>query len=352
MTSAILTARVVFIEKGPLTAPFPGPILVRKDRGDLAMTTEPLVFLNHREVSASQAHLAIFDAGFVMGATVTEQIRTFRLEPFRLDDHIERFFAALHYARMKIVMSRLEMVGIAGNLIANNSRLLRPGEDLGLIFFQTPGEYEAYAPIAARTQPTICAHTFVLPFERWARKMQTGAHLVTPSIRHVPSQCVDAKMKHRSRMHYYLADKEAQLVDPEAMALLLDLDGNIAETNAANFLMVRGGTIISPTTRNTLSGISRATVIDLSKRLEISFIERDIQVFEAMNAEEAFLSSTPFCLMPATRLNGVQIGDGKPGPIYRRLIDAWSEMVGLDIEMQIIEGAKRREAEKGPHGTC
>ena len=97
-----------------------------------------------------------------------------------------------------------------------------------------------------------------MPFELWAKKMQTAQHLVTPSIRHVPPQCYDPKMKYRSRMHYYLADQEARLVDPEAVALLLDLDGNVTETSGANFLIVEHGTIVSPTLRNTLPGVSRA----------------------------------------------------------------------------------------------
>src|SRR5439155_9132726 len=132
----------------------------------------------------------------------------------------------------------------------------------------------------------------------------------------------------------YLAEKEAQLVDPDAAALLLDLDGNLTETNAANFLIVERGTLVSPSTVNTLPGISRATVIELAKKMGIPFVERDIQVFNALNAEEAFLSSTPYCLMPVTRINGISIGDGTPGPIYRQLIEAWSGEVGLDIHKQ------------------
>src|SRR5690606_32543709 len=98
------------------------------------------------------------------------------------------------------------------------------------------------------------------PWELWAEKLQVGQHLVTPSIRHVPPQCYDPKMKYRSRMHYFLADQEARLVDPHAAALLLDLDGNVTETSGSNFLMVERGQIISPTLRNTLPGISRATI--------------------------------------------------------------------------------------------
>jgi len=310
--------------------------------------TEPLVYLNGRMVPASEAHLAIFDAGIVLGATVTEMTRTFRKRLFRLDDHLDRLYRSLRYTRMDTGLSKEQLAGISQELVAHNARLLDDAGELGLIHFITAGEFPTYAGSAgraARTTPTVCAHTFPLPFEMWVRKMQEGTHLVTPSIRHVPPQCVDPKMKYRSRMHYYLADKEAQLVDAEAIALLLDLDGNVTETSGANFLMVERGMIVSPTTRNTLPGVSRATVIELAARLGIAFVERDIQVFEAVNAEEAFLASTPYGLMPVTKINGVPIGDGKPGVVRRRLLAAWSEMVGVDIEQQIHDGAARRSAE-------
>jgi branched-subunit amino acid aminotransferase/4-amino-4-deoxychorismate lyase len=309
--------------------------------------TEPLVYLNGRMVPASEAHLAIFDAGIVLGATVTEMTRTFRKRLFRLDDHLDRLYRSLRYTRMDTGLSKEQLAGISQELVAHNARLLDDAGELGLIHFITAGEFPTYAGSAgraARTTPTVCAHTFPLPFEMWVRKMQEGTHLVTPSIRHVPPQCYDPKMKYRSRMHYYLADKEAQLADPEAAALLLDLDGNVTETSGANFLIVERGTIVSPTLRNTLPGVSRATVIELAAALGIPFVERDIQVFSVMNADEAFLSSTPFCLMPVTRFNGVPIADGKPGPVYRRLLQAWSQKVGVDILGQIIEGAKRRAA--------
>jgi branched-subunit amino acid aminotransferase/4-amino-4-deoxychorismate lyase len=317
------------------------------------MATEPLVYLNGRMVPASEAHLAIYDSGVVLGATVTELTRTFRKQLYRLSDHLDRLFRSLRYTRMDIGLSKEELVSIAHELVAHNAQMLDDDGELGLIQFVTAGEYPTYAGMSgrpARTTPTVCVHTFPMPFELWARKMQQGAHLVTPSIRHVPPQCYDPKMKYRSRMHFYLADKEAQLVDPEASALLLDLDGNVTETAAANFLMVERGTVVSPTLVNTLPGISRATVIELAGKLGIPFVERDIQVFTAVNADEAFTTSTPYCLMPVSKINGVPIGDGKPGPMFRRLIDAWSQEVGLDIAKQIVEGAKKRSLAKENHG--
>jgi branched-chain amino acid aminotransferase len=307
--------------------------------------SEPLVFLSGNMVPASQAHLAIYDAGIVLGATVTEMTRTFRHKPFRLADHLDRLYRSLRYVRIDVGLTKQELAAVSNELIAHNAKLLDDGDELGLIHFVTPGEYKTYAGSAGgspRLTPTVCAHTFPLPFELWAAKMQMGAHVVTPSIRHVPPQCYDPKIKYRSRMHYYLADKEAQLADPDAVALLLDLDGNVTETSGANFLIVEGNTIVAPTLRNTLGGISRATVRELAAKLGIGFVERDIQVFHVMNADEAFLASTPYCVMPVTKINGVAIGDGKPGPIVGRLLAAWSELVGLDIRGQILDGAQRR----------
>ncbi|MBI2805985.1 MAG: aminotransferase class IV [Planctomycetes bacterium] len=299
---------------------------------------EALVFLHGNLVPASQAHLAIFDAGVVLGATVTEMTRTFHHRPWRLQDHLDRLFRSLRYTRMDIGMSREQLAGISEEIVANNAQCIGPDDDLGLIHFVTAGEIAAYgggSGRTARTTPTVCVHTFPLAFEIWARKMREGAHVVTPSIRHVPPQCFDPKMKYRSRMHYFLADQEARLVDPDASALLLDLDGNITETSAANFMIVEKGTLVSPTTVNTLPGISRAMVIELAHKLGIAFVERDLQVYNVMNAEEAFLTSTPYCMMPVTRINGVPIGTGAPGPVFRRLLAAWSEAVGLDIAQQI-----------------
>lgn len=309
--------------------------------------TEPLVYLNGRMVAASEAHLPIFDSGIVMGATVTEMTRTFRKKLFRLDEHLDRLFRSLHYARLDVGLSKAELTGLCAELVARNSALGNGADELGLVIFVTAGEYPTYAVIAgrpARIGPTVCVHTFPLPFELWAKKMQMGAHLVTPSIRQVPAQCYDPQMKCRSRMHYYLADKEAQLVDPEGSALLLDLAGNVTETATANFLIVEGGGIVTPPSASILPGISWAVVRELAGELGIPFAERDFQVFNAVNAEEAFVTSTPYCIMPVTKINGIAIGDGKPGPMFHRVIAAWGQKVEIDIVRQILDGGRRRQA--------
>jgi branched-chain amino acid aminotransferase len=145
-------------------------------------------------------------------------------------------------------------------------------------------------------------------------------------------------------MNYYLADQEAQLVDSGASALLLDLDGNVTETSGANLFLVDDGTLVSPTTRNTLPGVSRATVFELAHQVGMRVAERDIQVHSVINAEEAFTTSTSYCMLPVTKLNGIRIGSGLPGPNFQRLLRAWSARVGVDIEHQITIGQQWRRS--------
>ena len=200
--------------------------------------SEPLVYLNGHTVPASAAHLAVYDAGVVLGATVSELTRTFRRQPFRLEDHLDRLFRALRYVRFDIGMSPDTLADVSHKLVAHNAELLAGDGELGLIHFVTAGEYPTYAGMAGRaprTSPTVWRHTFRLPLEMWAEKMRHSAHLVTPATRHIPPECYTANIKCRSRMHYYLADQEARLVDPDATALLLDLAGNVTETSGATF---------------------------------------------------------------------------------------------------------------------
>jgi branched-subunit amino acid aminotransferase/4-amino-4-deoxychorismate lyase len=300
--------------------------------------TEPIAYLNGRIIPASELSLPVYDAGVVMGVTVSEMVRTFRHRPFRLDDHLDRLLHSLKHARIDIDVGKDELGKVSHDLVEHNARPLDTEDDLGLVIFVTAGPVPTYRRMAgwpAQAMPAVCIHTFPLAFDLYAAKMKTGAHLITPSIRQVPAASYDPQMKCRSRMHYYLAQREAQAVEPDATALLLDLNGNVTETNTANFLMVKDGTIFSPRVAEILPGISRETVFQLADRMQIPFEERKIPLSDALTADEAFLSSTPYCLMPVTRMNGATIGNGVPGPIYRRLMETWSSQVGLDIEKQI-----------------
>ncbi len=304
---------------------------------------EPLVFLNDEFIPASQAHLNIYDLGVVLGATLTEMTRTFKHTPFRLEDHIARLYRSCKYANLKLPFSEQEMLEKTIELSTANCKLLREDEDLGIVHFVTPGEQPLYAGSAmgiARLTPTICIHSFALPFFAWHHFFDEGVHVVTPAIRHIPPQCIDPKTKNRSRFHWHLADQQTHQVDPKAISLLLDLEGNITECSGSNFVIVKGRTTYSPTSRNILGGVSLQTVRELSAELGLVWVEKDLQIYDVVNADEAWLTTTPYCLAPCTRINGQPVGDGKIGPLFHQVMKAWSERVGMDIPAQIRNHSK------------
>lgn len=303
--------------------------------------SEPLVYLNDGFVPASQAKLNIYDLGIVLGATLTEMTRTFRHRPFRAEEHVGRLYRSLKFSGIAIPLTPEEMLARTNELAAANCKLLGRDADLGIVHFVTPGENALYAGSAGSAgplRPTICIHSFPLRFEMWRHLFTEGAHVVTPSIRHIPPQCLEPKMKNRSRLHWWLADKQSQAVDPQAITLLLDLDGNVTECAGSNFVIVKGRTIISPTPRNILWGVSLQTVRELAQEIGMEFVERDFQPYDVVNADEAWLTTTPYCMAPVTRINTTPIGDGKPGPRFKKMLAAWSSQVGLDIEEQVLAG--------------
>jgi branched-chain amino acid aminotransferase len=123
--------------------------------------------------------------------------------------------------------------------------------------------------------------------------------------------------------------------------VLLDIHGNIAENKGGNFFIFADGMLKTPVTSNVLAGISRATVLELAADLGIPARECDIQPYDVYTADEAFFTSTPYCIMPATRFNGLPVGDGQVGPVARRLLAAWSERVGVDIVAQGLNQLKQ-----------
>lgn len=304
---------------------------------------EPIAYFKGEWIPAAQAALAVWDLGVVMGASFSEMTRTFGGELFRAEDHIARLFSSLEYGEISLPFAPQEVLEISLEVAAHNFRFLREGEDLAVVQFVTPGENLMYAPTggsgAMNLEPTFCVHSFPLPFAKWRTYFETGAHCVTPETRALPPQCVEPRAKNRSRLHWWRAEREAQKVEPRALSLLLDLNGHITECAGANFLAVREKAIYSPRSEMILNGISRQTVREIGAELGYDWIETNLQIADVLSAEEAWLSSTPYCLAPCTRLNSHAIGDGKIGLQFQEVLRAWSERVGVDIGAQILKAS-------------
>src|SRR5262249_37624544 len=182
----------------------PGGVRSQAEPGneEVGPMSEPLAYLNGQLLPQSRLALPFFDAGFVYGATVTDLVRTFNHRPFRLADHVARFRRSCELARVPLPASDAELADGPQQLVGHNAALLQPGQDLAVVLFATPGTVPHYAGLEAGGGPTLGAHTFPLPFARYAGYLRDGVRLVVPSVRQVPAECVDPRIKQRSRLHW------------------------------------------------------------------------------------------------------------------------------------------------------
>lgn len=300
-----------------------------------------LVFLNDRWIPAAEAGVPLIDGGFVQGATAAEQLRTFSGRIFHFDEHIDRLERSLGVLGLTLPLARDELRAAAERLVAHNHALLADGDDLGLSIFVTPGDYPAYAT-RRETRPLLGMHTYPLPFRLWAAKYAEGQHLAVSTVRQVPPECWPPQVKCRSRLHYYLADREAAARFPGARALLLDLHGWVSEASTANVMIVRRNEgLLSPPLERVLPGVSLAVAFELARRIGWNTRHRDLTVDDVATADEVLLSSTPFCLLPVTQFEGRPVGGGSPGPVFSQLLNEWSRLVALDISAQALRFVER-----------
>jgi len=300
---------------------------------------EPIAYLKGEFVPASQCMLPVYDLGIVLGAAVTDFLRTFDQQPYRMEDHVRRFYRSCKYARIKPPVDMEETMAISEKLLAENGALA-PGQELGLVYYITAGENTVYSGAAGMLEeftPSYVQHTFPLRFHLWRDVFLEGVHCVTPAPRHWPPQCLSSKIKNRNRLHMWIGEQEVRTGDSNAMPLYLDIHGNITETGGSNFVIFRDGEVVSPRRANILWGISLTVLTEILEEMGVPFVEQDIQSYDVVNADEAWLPTTPYCLGPVVRFNGEPIGEGRPGPMWRRVIERWSEIVGKDIYREITE---------------
>ena len=296
--------------------------------------TEPQAYLNGAMIPATELTVSVSDAGFVQGTTVAEQLRTFGGKLFRLDEHLERLAHSLEVVGVDPGVSVEQLAEAAKELATHNHALLPAGHDLQLALFVTPGSYPTMAT-DGDTGPRVAMHTYPLPFGQWAAKFDEGERLSTVSIRQVPPECWPAELKCRSRMHYYLADREATAKEPGSRAVLQDLDGDVIETSTANIVAYRETQgLISPPREKILPGISLAALFDVAASLDVPTTFGSLTPADLADADEVLLTSTSICVLPVVAIDGTAIGSGTPGPTFRRLLAAWSEQVGVDIAAQ------------------
>lgn len=298
------------------------------------------VFFNGKFVDESEAKISIYDSALMFGDMVFEMTRSFNGVQFKLHEHIDRLFDGLKIFRINPEISKQDLIDICHETIEVNRPFFAENDEHRLMIDVTRGPLSIYQSVEGlNNEPNVIVADFPL---RWTvhgmgKLFVDGINAVITSQRAIPGYLLDPKIKNRSRVHYLMANIEASLFSgSNNWALMLDPDGYIAEGSGDNFFIVKDGVIISPEGRNMLRGISRDYILKtLSKELDIPAIEKNIEPFDVYTADEAFMTGTPFCLLPVCSLNAVPIGKGKPGQVYKALLEKWSNNVGVDIAAQI-----------------
>ena len=289
----------------------------------------PIAYLNGQWVPATSLCVSVEDLGFLMGVTVVERLRTFQGKMFRQEDHIERLRRSLEIVGWQVDVIVAEVSVAIDEFMTRNEAQLIQGDDWFVVAYVTPGS----KPNAQ--EPTVCVHGGPLLFSNWSASFRTGVKLVVVDTRQVPENCWPSEMKCRSRMHYYLADREATNKSPGARAILLDQDGFVGEASTANIVAHfpnRG--LVTPLREKVLPGVTQQVLFEIADEIGIQHSEGDFTPEELVLADEVFLTSTSVCIQPVASIDNRPVGSGQPGPLYQRLLTAWGELTGVDIARQ------------------
>ena len=306
---------------------------------------ERIVYLNGAFVPESQAKVSVLDSGFNAGDGVYDVTRTFGHKPFCLSEHNERLFRSLQYTRIDCGMSLEEMEKTTLEVLERNKPLLRANEDLALWQVVSRGVRSSTGNRVVGGA-TVTVYSVIVNFPEFASFYVEGAPIVIPSTRRIPPECLESKAKITNKMNHNMASFEAKQVDPRALPLMLDIDGNLSETSAHNFFLVVNGKLCTPSDRNVLGGITKEAVFGLARQLGIEIVEGNFTPYDLYTAEEAFLASTSPSFVPVRTVNGAKIGKGAPGPLTLRLIGAWNKMVGIDIVDQALSHLDKNERDR------
>ncbi|MFZ1428662.1 MAG: aminotransferase class IV [Geminicoccaceae bacterium] len=279
--------------------------------------------------------LSFRDRGFLYGDAVCDTTRTFVHRLFKLPDHIERLYCSLGYVRIAPRISPAEMCAITEEEFERNRHLLGPEDDCRVSQRISRGLLHPDGEQATEDGPTVIVECTPLPFRQRAHLYTDGIRVNVPSMQWTPPEAPASRAGTTNYLDMMIADQETTSLDPDAWAVLFDIHGNLAD-----------GRLATPRAHHVLPGISRQTVLELAAPLGIPCDETVLDLYDAYNADEAFLTSTSLCICPVRSINGSRIGSEQVfGTITHRLIEAYVRLVDCDFVAQYrrqLDGGGRR----------
>ena len=275
--------------------------------------------LLHRD----RAGISPFDSAVQGGDAVWEGLRLYEGRIFRLVEHLDRLrSSALALAFSDIPTHAAIIEQIRRTLAANR---MRDGVHIRLTLTRGVKVTSGMDPRLNRSGPTL----IVLAEHKPPVYDKQGITLATSSVRRFPPDCLDPKIHHCNLIQSILAKIEANTAGADD-ALMLDTRGFVAETNATHVFIVHCGTVITPRTVACPEGITRATVINLCRVNTIPCEERDLSLTEIYRSDEMFCTGTMGELAAVTKVDGRIIGDGRVGPMTKRLSELFAELTACE----------------------
>ena len=295
------------------------------------LTNQRVAYFNGRIVPESEARVSIRDRGYKYGDAVFDMTRTFGHRMFRIKEHVDRFYRSLRYVRIDPGMSPAEMIAKSEEVLERNLHLLGKEGDYWVGQRVSRGVDPVAGETPVETGPTVVIECTPLPFKARAAYYRDGIEIVVPSTRRVPPTSLSPRAKSHNYLNMIVGEQEAKAINPKAWAVLLDENGNLSEGIGSNIFIVREGVLYTPAERYVLPGVSRAVAIELAQGLRLKVVEGDIDLYDAYVADEAFVTSTSFCICPIRSINGNRMADPSiPGPMTKTLMDAYVQLVKHD----------------------
>jgi branched-chain amino acid aminotransferase len=305
---------------------------------EACMTTranERVAYFNGKIVPESDVLIPFRDRGFMAGDAAFDTARTFGHKIFKLKEHIDRLYNSLRYLQIDPQIPASELTAVTEEVLTRNLHLIDADEDYWVSQRVSRGLNSADRSPRNSSGPTVIVECQPLPLKQRARLYRDGIDVIVPAVRRAAPDMLSPRAKTHNYLNLIMGDLEAKAADPEAWAVLLDANGNLAEGTGSNIFVVRDGVVLTPEARYVLPGISRETVIELARDLKIPLRETSIDLYDAYTADEAFLTSTSLCICPVRSINGRHVGvEAIAGPVTQRLIDAYAKLVGFDFVAQ------------------
>ena len=292
---------------------------------------EELVYLNGDIILHSQAKLSPFDHGFLYGYGLFETMRAYRGSIFRLERHLARLKQSAETLSIAPGLASLDLEKACYEVLQVNKLA-----EARLRLSVSPGEGDI------TPNPTTCSGITVFIAARKLEPLSTQSYergfrtVLSPLRRN--SQSPLSRLKSACYLDNVLARQAAKATGADE-ALLLNDQGTLAEGTSANIFLVNKGTLVTPSIESgVLPGVTREAVLELAHSLGIEAADREVELEELVKAEEAFLTNSIIEIMPLTQFDDRPVGSGKPGALTKRLMAAYTDLVGKECQPEVPPG--------------